>query len=263
MKALHNFQPDQTGAFLWAVWHHLKCNPLKRRESKYLGLIKTASDGICNVWEKDHFIINTNDLLEERLCFPDLHENFSYSLASCIKGLCCANELLPDEKWLTVAREMSTRLDEHYMGHFVRSFGTIPDKRIDASIIGLVYPFEVYEANDTRIIASINEIENKLSINGGIHRYEYDEYDGWMVEGEHRKKGAGSWPVLNFWLSVYYKRKGDSGKSKQYYNWVLDRIKDNNYIPEQIFENEIQVYVSPLLWSHVMFIIASKELNYI
>ena len=84
-----------------------------------------------------------------------------------------------------------------------------------------------------------------------------------MIEGEHRKKGAGAWPVLNFWLSVYYKRKGDSDKSMQYYNWVLERIKDNNFIPEQIFENEIQVSVSPLLWSHVMFIIASKELNYI
>jgi len=263
LKALNRFQPDQTGIFLWAVWHHLNLNYIKRSESKYLGLLEIAANGICNVWEKDHFTINTNDLWEERLCFPDLFENFSYSLASCIKGLRCANELLPDEKWLKVAREMKIRLDEHYIDFFVRSFGKIPDRRIDASMIGLVYPFEVYEANDTRIIASINEIENKLSVNGGIHRYEHDDYDGWMVEGEHRKKGAGAWPVLNFWLSVYYKRKGDLNKANQYYYWVLDRLKDNKYIPEQIFENDIQVSVTPLLWSHAMFIIASKELNFI
>jgi GH15 family glucan-1,4-alpha-glucosidase len=44
---------------------------------------------------------------------------------------------------------------------------------------------------------------------------------------------------------------------------MLDRIGENNFIPEQIFENDIQVSVSPLLWSHSMFAIASKELNYI
>ncbi len=40
-------------------------------------------------------------------------------------------------------------------------------------------------------------------------------------------------------------------------------IGDNNYIPEQIFENDIQVSVSPLLWSHSMFVIASEELNFL
>jgi GH15 family glucan-1,4-alpha-glucosidase len=84
-----------------------------------------------------------------------------------------------------------------------------------------------------------------------------------MFNGEHRKKGAGAWPLLNFWLSIYFQRKGDYNKANYYYNWVLDRIKDNNYIPEQIFENDIQVSVSPLLWSHVMFILASRELNLI
>jgi glucoamylase len=261
LKALLRFQPDQTGIFLFAVWHHLNRNPPKKKESKYLELITKAANGICNVWRKDHFTIITNDLWEERLCFPDLHENFSYSLASCIKGLLCANELLPNKKWSMVAEEMKKRLDEHYQGFFMRSFGKIPDKRIDASILGLVYPFEIYDSNDSRIIASVNEIESRLSGNGGIHRYEQDEYDGWMVEDEHRKKGAGAWPVLNFWLSVYYMKKGDLDKARQYFNWVIDRINADYYIPEQIFENNIQVSVSPLLWSHVMFIIAFNELQ--
>lgn len=232
----------------------------KKKELKYLELIKKASNGICNVWDSNHFKLNTNDLWEERLCFPDLDENFTYSLASCIKGLTCANELLPNQIWVKVAEEMKHRLDMHYKDFFVRSFGKIPDNRIDASVIGLVFPFEIYDPNDFRIINTINEIERKLSKNGGIYRYEHDEYDGWMVEGEHRKKGAGAWPLLNFWLAIYYKRKGDTGKAIYYYNWVLDRINDD-YIPEQIFDNDIQVSVSPLLWSHVMFIIATKELN--
>ncbi len=263
LKAMYRFQPDQTGIFLLAIWHYLKKNNLQRNSLQYLELIQIAANGICNLWKKDSFTIITNDLWEERLCFPDLHENFSYSLASCIKGLQCANEIIPNEKWIKVAKEMKTCLDKHYIDFFIRSYGKIVDKRIDSSILGLVYPFEIYDANDIRLISTINKMEKNLSINGGIHRYENDEYDGWISEGVTRKKGAGAWPLLNFWLSIYYKKRGDVDKAKQYYFWVLDRIKDNGYIPEQIFENDIQVSVSPLLWSHVMFILASKELDYL
>lgn len=261
LKALLNFQPDQTGALLFAVWHHYK-NDLKKFK-KYHELVELAANGICNAWEKDHFIFVTNDLWEERFCFPDLTENFSYSLAACIRGLRCANEMIPRKHWLEVANEMKNSLDKHFMGHFIRSYGKIPDKRIDASVIGLVYPFEIYNPNDSKVVCSINELEKKLVINGGIHRYEHDEYDGWMQNGMHRKKGAGAWPLLNFWLSIYYSINGEKSKAEKYYNWVLDKLTGNGYIPEQIFENNMQVSVSPLLWSHTMFILASKQLGYI
>lgn len=257
MKALSNFQPDQTGSVLFAVWHHYKGRP----PSKYNKLVELAADGICDAWGKHHFTSITNDLWEERFCFPDLEENFSYSLAACIKGLQCADKMIPNKKWIRTARAMKIRLDTHCMEYFARSCGRIPDTRIDASIIGLVYPFEVYDANDQRMVASINEIEKKLVINGGLHRYEHDEYDGWMHEGVHRKKGAGAWPLLNFWLSIYYSMKGDKEKAEQYYDWVLEKMDNSNHIPEQIFENDIQVSVSPLLWSHAMFALASQQLG--
>gem|GEM_PF-1330418 len=47
----------------------------------------------------------------------------------------------------------------------------------------------------------------------------------------------------------------------RYYDWVLERTDE--FIPEQIFDNEIQVSVSPLLWSHAMFVIASGVLGYL
>ena len=257
LKALSNFQPDQTGSVLFAVWHHYQGRP----SSKYNKLVELAADGICDAWGKHHFTGITNDLWEERFCFPDLEENFSYSLAACIKGLTCAAKMIPNKKWIRTARAMKIRLDTHCMEYFARSYGRIPDTRIDASIIGLVYPFEVYDANDQRIVASINEIEKKLVINGGLHRYEHDEYDGWMHEGVHRKKGAGAWPLLNFWLSIYYSMKGDKEKAEKYYDWVLEKMGNSNHIPEQIFENDIQVSVSPLLWSHTMFALASQQLG--
>lgn len=262
LKALGRFQPDQTGAILFAIRHHYQRDLEKALE--FETLIVKAANGLCDKWDKDHFNTVTNDLWEERLTFPDLNENFTYSLAACIKGLECANEIIPNEKWLDAAKQMRGRMEKHFVeGYFVRSYGKLIDKGIDASMLGLVYPFGIYEANDSRVISTVKEIEKRLVINGGVHRYEFDEYDGWMYEEMHRKKGAGAWPLLNFWMSIYYSIKGDRNNAERYYIWVLDRVNEKGYIPEQIFENEIQVSVCPLTWSHSMFIIASKFLRYI
>ena len=118
-----------------------------------------------------------------------------------------------------------------------------------------------FRADDQKIISTVKEIEKRLIVNGGVHRYEFDEYDGWMYEEMHRKKGAGAWPLLNFWLSIYYSLKCDRNRAEAYYRWVIDRV--NKYIPEQIFDNDIQVSICPLVWSHTMFIIASMHLGYI
>jgi len=259
LKASGSFQPDQTGSVLWAVWHHFR-DDLKKA-SKYEKLIRRAADGICRKWKETHFSEVINDLWEERLAFPDLEENFTYSIAACIKGLECANTIMSNEKWTAVARQMRERIEKQHEGYFFRSYGKIRDKRIDASMLGLVYPFEVFPPDDERVVASVNEIERKLVVNGGLHRYEHDEYDGWMYENIHRRKGAGAWPLLNFWMSIYYARLGCKEKALQYYNWVLDRVQ--KFVPEQIFENDLQVSVSPLCWSHSMFVIATKELGYL
>jgi GH15 family glucan-1,4-alpha-glucosidase len=258
-KASANFQPDQTGSLLWAIWHHFKGKP--RRALKYERLVTQAADGLCNRWKGDHFDHVTNDLWEERFTFPDLEDNFTYSLAACVKGLRGANEFFPNKKWVDVAERMFQRLEEHCRGFFIRSYGRLNDERIDGSALGLVYPFDLFRVDDPRISATVEQIEKKLVIRGGVHRYESDEYDGWMREGLQRKKGAGAWPILNFWMSIYYAKIGDREKALQYYNWPLERVQE--FLPEQIFENNLQVSVRPLCWSHAMHIIASKELGFI
>jgi GH15 family glucan-1,4-alpha-glucosidase len=259
LKASGNFQPDQTGSVLWAVWHHYKDN--LKAASKHQKLVLKAANGMCNNWRGNHFSQVTNDLWEERFAFPDLEENFTYSLAACVRGLECANALVPNEKWVKVADQMRKRLRHHCTGHFFRTYGKLSDHRIDASLLGLVYPFEIFSAKDRKVVATVKEIEKKLVVAGGVHRYENDEYDGWICDSMHRNKGAGAWPILNFWLSIYYAKLGNREKALQYYDWVLNRTR--KFMPEQIFENNIQVSVKPLCWSHAMFIIASRELGYL
>jgi GH15 family glucan-1,4-alpha-glucosidase len=60
-------------------------------------------------------------------------------------------------------------------------------------------------------------------------------------------------------MSIYYSLKGERDKAEGYFWWVLDKVDE--HIPEQIFDNPLQVSVSPLLWSHAMFIISSKFLG--
>lgn len=261
LKALMNFQPDQTGTVLYAACNFCKTSSSKEIDDEIYKLIRTAANGICSVWNETCFTIRTADLWEERTCFPHLEENFSYTLAACIQGLRSAYETLGNPKWLETSESMKNRLEAHFDGFFVRSFGKLVDKRIDASILGLIYPFEVYEAADNRIIATVNRIEDHLIADGGVHRYENDEYDGWMCNGVHMKKGSGAWPLLNFWLSTYFSIKGDRAKAEGCFNWVMDQIGDNPYIPEQIFNNNLQVSISPLLWSHVMFYLAARQLD--
>lgn len=260
LQALNRFQPDQTGTVLFAVWHHLKSS--KGEIDKYKNLVISSAEGICKAWKKDHFTLITNDLWEERLCFPDLKENFTYSLAACIKGLECANELFPNKKYTRTANEMKKVLlnNTEKRGYFFRSFGKLNDERIDSSLLGLVWPFEIVTPSDPLVKNTIRKIIEKLVKNYGVYRYEHDEYDGWMFRTIHRKKGAGFWPLLNFWMSIVLNRMGRKKEALGYYSRVINSVK--NFIPEQIFDNKIQKSVSPLCWSHAMFIIASRELGY-
>jgi GH15 family glucan-1,4-alpha-glucosidase len=84
-------------------------------------------------------------------------------------------------------------------------------------------------------------------------------YDGWVYGGMLRMKGAGAWPLLNFWMTIYYALQGNIEKAQEYFRWVLERVE--KYIPEQLFDNALQISVSPLAWSHAMFLIAVSFLE--
>lgn len=277
-KARHHFQPDQTGSVLIALFNYYENNKNAKSRGgrkKFEKLIKKSADGLCRIWDKDHFKLVAQDLWEERLCFPDLKDNFTYSLAICSRGLFCANKLIPNSKWLKTAQEMKIVLLNNFKNqkYFYRSAGKINDPRIDASLLGLVWPTGMVDANSKRMKITVQLIEEKIVKNKGIHRYEHDEYDGWMYKKDtNRKKGAGYWPLLNFWMTIYYLEKSsgsnnlnDRKKAVEYYHKVLSdlKIRNKTFIPEQIFNNKIQVSVSPLCWSHAMFVIASKKLGFV
>jgi GH15 family glucan-1,4-alpha-glucosidase len=260
-QAFHHFQPDQTGSVLIALHDYYQDSGKVPKE--FRPLIRKSANGLCRVWQKGCFSLPTQDLWEERLCFPDLRENFTYSLAACCRGLLSANELLADKRWVKTANEMRRVLLDNSKRNFHRSFGRLSDTRVDASLLGLAFPFRIVKPADRRMQRTVRLIEDKLTKNLGVHRYEHDEYDGWMYKKSvHRKKGAGYWPLLNFWMSIYYLERGNKPRALRYYKKVLGDVK-GDHIPEQVFNNEIQVSVSPLCEAHSMFVIATRKLGYV
>lgn len=256
------FQPDQIGETLWAIYFHFK-NDLKKA-LKFKELIERLANGICRVWNKTHFSIHTVDIWEEvmRKTTITMENNFTYSLAACARGLIIADQIISNSLWRETAFQMIKEIEKAYnekRGYFLRSRGKISDFNIDASFLGLVWPFEIFSSNDKKIVKTVEKIEESLVEKGGLHRFQFDYFDS---EGS-AWEGGGSWPILNFWLTIYWVLRKNKKKALKYYQWVIKRIKKFDYfIPEQIFD-DFRIGIYPLAWSHAMFVIASKYLGYL
>ena len=256
-KAREHFQPDQTASVLLALQDYCDA-PGKVR--KYQGLIRACAQGLLRVWDKDHFSLVSQDLWEERLCFPDMPEGFTYSVAMCAAGLRAASSLLGDDRYEDVAGQMREAVLAGNPDHFSRTYGPLRDERVDASLLGLVWPAALVPADDVRMRATVALIRERLR-SAGVHRYEHDEYDGWMFGAHNRKKGAGWWPLLEAWLGLYYVAVGERGLAQESLRTVLSSMDEHGFLPEQVFADGLRQGVSPLCWSHAMALLLAHRLG--
>jgi GH15 family glucan-1,4-alpha-glucosidase len=263
------FQPDQNGSLLIAISHHIKC--FKKDVSVFKELIETAAMGICRSWKNGKFTLTCFDLWEER-CVPAERKKYHiYSLAMCSAGLKAAIELLGKKrKWQQTQKEMAEILSQAFSNNsnliprtYSQSKATINkyDTLPDASLLGLVYPSQTINPLDENMQRTVQTIIRKNTTkNGGLLRYPGDKYCGRVKNGWVALTGAGSWPLLSFWMSIYFSLANDKQNAQKYFRSPLYKIDE--YLPEQIFESKKQSSVIPLLWSHAMFIIAAKFLDY-
>ena len=254
VKVRQSFQSDNTGMVLIAVHDFYLGKKIPKDIQKFI--IKTAN-GLCKIWNGKSFSVVNEDCWEERKSFPELGQNFTFSIAVCSKGLKCAYELLGDKKWILVSNSMN-KVVLSEKDFFRRKTGKLSDDNVDASLLGLVWPCEIVSAKDKRMVKTVKIIENSFGKGFKVHRYDNDEYDGWMINGVQAKQGAGYWPLLNFWMSIYYLKKGNKNKAMKYYDQVLKDVKGSK-IPEQVFDNKIQKSVTPLCWSHSMFVFVKSQ----
>jgi len=266
------FQPDQSGSLLIAIAHHIK--HFDADVSKFEKLIEKTASGICRAWKGDAFILPSYDLWEERCVLPEHGGFHTYSLAMCIAGLRTAIKLEGKKrKWMQAEKEMSdtfTQIHSSSTKSIRRTYRkdvrnrkiVTEDSLPDTSLLGLVWPSRVLDQKDKRMQCTVQEIiKLNTTSGGGLFRYPGDRYCGGVKKGWVTLTGAGTWPLLGFWMSIYYSLRGDNENAAKFFDRALERI--DKYMPEQVFEDKLRSSISPLLWSHAMFVIAANFLGHI
>ncbi|MFH1716008.1 MAG: glycoside hydrolase family 15 protein [Planctomycetota bacterium] len=264
------FQPDQNGTLLIAINHHIK--HFGSDVSSFAELIATTASGICNSWNGRMFTLPCFDLWEER-CIPAKRRRYhTYSLAMCAAGLRAATQLLGKKpNWVRREKEMSNILAKACSAgakSIPRTYnaggGNIKkdDALTDASMLGLIYPSEALHPSDENMKRTVRAImQHNMTKDGGLLRYPGDKYCGGVRDGWVTLTGAGSWPLLSFWMSIYFSLSGDTGKAREFFARPLAGVSE--HIPEQIFADKAKPSITPLLWSHAMFVIAAKFLSHV
>lgn len=244
-----NFQLDGFGAWLWALQQHraLSQQPLS---PTCMEAATMAADYITALWRRPCY-----DCWEE---FPE--ERHSYTLAAIHGGLQAYALLSGHERTFTLAEISQILLSAaEAAGHFVKYIGS---HAVDASLLGIVLPYDVFPPDHPLVLATVRKIEQTLARHGGVHRYAEDTY-----------YGGGEWVLLTAWLGWYYATIGEMDKATAVLHWVEAQAAARGQLPEQIpthlnapdyYEPWRQRWgdiASPLLWSHAKYIILKTMIS--
>ena len=157
-----------------------------------------------------------------------------------------------EEKIQDYLRKIKDYISEEFYDASKKSFVRHEDGRMDISLLGLVYPFKVYEPKEKKIENTIENIQMTLrTYTGGYLRFEGDSYcDG------------NPWPIANLWLANYYLDKGERKKAEECFNFVVKSANQHGFLPEQVDNATMQpAWVIGLGWSHAMFITTLERLS--
>jgi glucoamylase len=138
----------------------------------------------------------------------------------------------------------------------VRSVDPI-DATIDASLLGLAYPFGVLGADDPRLVATIDAVAAGSAVGcesgcecGGepaLHRYPGDRY-----------LGGNPWVLTTLWLGLARRRPGDGQPAAGL--WLSEASASGpGLLPEQVDAvTHRPVWVVPLAWTHAFHLLACR-----
>jgi glucoamylase len=130
--------------------------------------------------------------------------------------------------------------------HPVRSVDPI-DATIDASLLGLAYPFGVLAHDDPRLVATIDAIEQALRAGPGLLRYPGDSY-----------VGGNPWLLTRLWLGLARRAPGSRMPADGIAE-VAGTATDGLLLAEQVDERTGRpVWVVPLAWSHAFYALACR-----
>ena len=262
-----NFQVDGYGTWLWALHEHVRISGNTQIVQELSSAIRITIEYLSLVWQLPNY-----DCWEE---YPEyIH---TYSLGCVYAGFQAAADMVSNG-WLKLididAAEKAAEVKAFILSHAVvdqrlakiiqpTDLNPVAEIGVDASLLGLLWPYAVFDFDSNESIATLKKIEQDLlRPNGGIYRYTTDEY-----------YGGGEWILLTAWLGWVYARMGKLDEAKRLQSWIESCADTENQLPEQVNDNPLlphryQPWVEkwglvakPLLWSHAMYIILIHEIE--
>jgi GH15 family glucan-1,4-alpha-glucosidase len=273
-------QLDETGAVLHAVGEVARVLDDPSVVDRCWGMVRAGADALAGLLDPTTGLPAASlDAWEERV---GVH---TYTVAATIGGLEAAARMAEGRdadaaaRWSDAARRCRAGLDAHLWsdthGRFLRSVDVaredadgapVPprhqppgrpahpvrsvdpvDATVDASLLGLAYPFGVLAQDDPRLIATIDAVERELSAGPGLLRYPGDTY-----------VGGNPWLLARLWLGLARRSPGSSEPAAGLAE-VAACATDALLLAEQVDEHTGRpVWVVPLAWTHAFYALACR-----
>lgn len=265
-------QEDETALVIHALWKHFEqVQDFEFLQDMYERIVKKAARFLCDFREKETGLpLHSYDPWEEHRGI------FTYTTCCTIAGLNAAARIAHilghyrhSEHYQQCADEMRQALLFHLYdesaGRFVKKIkrkdgNTIErDLTPDASI-GVVWSLGILSPDDPRVVSTMNQLHEMLSVKegiGGLARYTTDYYHA-SVEPSDRVPGN-PWVITTLWDAqwriITAKTLEDLERPRSTLQWTLDRANSAGVLPEQMHPyTGAPLSVAPLTWSHATYV---------
>lgn len=282
------YQIDETASVIYGVYDHYKHTKDNKFLEENLKMCEKATEflfayteNLLNIDEED---LVKKELQEKYKKYFEITKHVSYdlwemnegvhlySLSSIISGLECMKKIyetidnkqenlrLKQEKRNKIALKLNKyiQLLKDYIEDNLIDKNTktlkrnLKDNNMDISVIGAVYPFNVFNPNEKVIKNTVDKINMTLRTHtSGYLRFEYDNYMG----------GNNPWIITTLWMALYYIKINDLDNAKKCFSFVVNTSLRHGFLAEQVNNDDKNFkWIIGLGWSHAMFIIVLNEL---
>ena len=253
-------QEDETALVIWALAAHYAHNhDLEFIEKLYNSLIEKAANFLESYRDqKTGLPLPSYDLWEERRGVSTFTAASVYgSLTATAHIASILGKKDRERFYRKAADEVRTSIIEHLTGKgscgFVKMLGeTVCDPTPDISSVYGLFSFGVFAPDDPLLATAFEDIVKRLTVNGGIARYEHDAY--YAVS-----RASNPWFISTLWYAEFLiaraKGEEDLAPVKKIFSWVVAHAQASGLLSEQVSSTDDQQRsVAPLMWSHAAYV---------